>query len=1155
MKKMSKRFLSAVLALVMVLTIFSGVAISAGALGETVTVYFENVKGWEPVNCYFWSDDNTAMTQWPGEKMKHEAAAFYSLEIPADTQYVIFNDEKYQTLDLKFPGAGYVYSSADGWSLYTGCIHVWNEGVVKREPDCTVKGYQTFTCTLCSDTYQEDIPPLGHDYENGVCVVCGSQEPATYTLYFRNTEGWDRVLFYYWADGFEPVSWPGIETVPVGDEVYLARVPYQASYVIFNSGDGSQTADLPIPGTGNYIYELGGGSWEKFTPGCVHEYQDGICIHCQEKEPGSDIPSEKYTVYMDLAKTAWDEVNVYWWADGEAVVEWPGEAMTHVGGSVYSARVPSYATGLLFNAGVDGWQTEDLELCDGYIYHLPTGEWEPHNGCTHEWGEAEVVVEPSCTEDGLSRYTCLNCDESFEEVAFAYGHNYEYYVCINCGKAVPETITIYLAAAEDWDQAYAYVWEIYDMPVEWPGYPMTKCEDGCWQVEIPGNCDNVVFNNGEGDQTGDLLIPGDGATYDWIGNVWRPAFIDPEQSITVYLDAGIRSLGTLYTCWQDGDGNEFGIPMTHEGGSVYSAQVPEDLEVLGFFDEENLSVGFGGLYFEDGDIYNCSTAEWYKHNGCGHEWTEDEVIVPVSCTTEGESLYVCPLCDLELQFIRESLGHDWVGDLCSRCGQDANEMFTVYYDMEFSDRENVFLYWWADGDNNGYPGELMTHEGGSIYSGQVPAWADGLLFGDEYYNTPDLTLPGNGYVYREAVDKWVLHNGCCHEWNDGVCDLCGEEKFDYVTVYFNHGLDDCTAMRAGYYCNEVMYTDMEHVGGRVFSARVPQNVVVWFECGCGPVGAVDDIPGDGYIYYPTEDRWEIYNGCGHEWDQGQLVTEWSCTDDEVTLYSCLHCDEIFEYRRAALEHDYVNFVCTRCGKEVPETMTLYFKTGEDFGQVYAYVWNNDGEMISWPGTEMNRLEEGLYSIELPGYYQNIVFNCGEDWQTEDLKIPGDGSVYDWDWDEWVELPGQPDPEVSVSGVIGSSDLVEGSVLVRLYRLDGEEPAIYETEAAEDGSFLMENVPLGEYRIEIAKDGHVTWETTVNIGEEGLTVTITLELIGDVTGDSKINIMDVVKLYAAVKGGQSGNENASAADVTGDGKVNIMDVVKLYAHVKGVSTLF
>lgn len=67
--------------------------------------------------------------------------------------------------------------------------------------------------------------------------------------------------------------------------------------------------------------------------------------------------------------------------------------------------------------------------------------------------------------------------------------------------------------------------------------------------------------------------------------------------------------------------------------------------------------------------------------------------------------------------------------------------------------------------------------------------------------------------------------------------------------------------------------------------------------------------------------------------------------------------------------------------------------------------------------------------------------------------------------------------------------------------------------------------------------------------------VVLMVKGDVTGDGKVNIMDVAKLYAHVKGTELTDPYAlSCGDTTDDGKINIMDVAKLYAYVKGTASL-
>ena len=60
----------------------------------------------------------------------------------------------------------------------TACEHVWDEGTVTKEPTCTEAGEMTFTCTLCEEKDVRVVEALGHTYENGVCTVCGAEEPG-----------------------------------------------------------------------------------------------------------------------------------------------------------------------------------------------------------------------------------------------------------------------------------------------------------------------------------------------------------------------------------------------------------------------------------------------------------------------------------------------------------------------------------------------------------------------------------------------------------------------------------------------------------------------------------------------------------------------------------------------------------------------------------------------------------------------------------------------------------------------------------------------------------------------------------------------------------------------------------------------------------------
>ena len=69
-------------------------------------------------------------------------------------------------------------------------------------------------------------------------------------------------------------------------------------------------------------------------------------------------------------------------------------------------------------------------------------------------------------------------------------------------------------------------------------------------------------------------------------------------------------------------------------------------------------------------------------------------------------------------------------------------------------------------------------------------------------------------------------------------------------------------------------------------------------------------------------------------------------------------------------------------------------------------------------------------------------------------------------------------------------------------------------------------------------------------------TAKLALMGDVTGDGKVNTRDLNRVYAHVNGTNplTGYEFA-CGDVTGDGKINTRDLNRLYAHISETNLLW
>ena len=80
--------------------------------------------------------------------------------------------------------------------------------------------------------------------------------------------------------------------------------------------------------------------------------------------------------------------------------------------------------------------------------------------------------------------------------------------------------------------------------------------------------------------------------------------------------------------------------------------------------------------------------------------------------------------------------------------------------------------------------------------------------------------------------------------------------------------------------------------------------------------------------------------------------------------------------------------------------------------------------------------------------------------------------------------------------------------------------------------------------------------TLTIEAQDLTQDVTLHLIGDVDGNGKVNIGDVAKINAHIKGTSLLTDPYAleCANING-GKLNIGDSAALYGHIRGTKKLY
>jgi pullulanase-type alpha-1,6-glucosidase len=205
------------------------------------TVYLQKPADWGTAFTYFWNPGPEAVSTpgWPGEAMSDLGQNWFSYQFPngVEATNLIFNNggAGLQTADLFREGEG-CYDLTDGWSD---------------------------SCAL---------------------PVQGMQ------VYFKLPAGWsENVNLYYWnADGAP--GWPGLPMTALGDDWYSFTFPQgvDAANLIFNDGNGRQSADLQISGGG-----------------CYGEFDDNWRKSCITPEPYNVSIAKVAAHWLSLDTLAW----------------------------------------------------------------------------------------------------------------------------------------------------------------------------------------------------------------------------------------------------------------------------------------------------------------------------------------------------------------------------------------------------------------------------------------------------------------------------------------------------------------------------------------------------------------------------------------------------------------------------------------------------------------------------------------------------------------------------------------------------------------------------------------------------------------------------------------------------------------------------------
>ena len=155
--------------------------------------------------------------------------------------------------------------------------------------------------------------------------------------------------------------------------------------------------------------------------------------------------------------------------------------------------------------------------------------------------------------------------------------------------------------------------------------------------------------------------------------------------------------------------------------------------------------------------------------------------------------------------------------------------------------------------------------------------------------------------------------------------------------------------------------------------------------------------------------------------------------------------------------------------------TIYFMNNSNWSKVNCYMWNQDqgnASNAAWPGAAMTDEGEGVWSYEITGDYNMVIFNNGSDsGKTLDLDYPGDCMIYDNGFKQYDTNPLRvtsfgsdlASPQyIGASVVFTSVAKSKGSVVQYQYSVNGTVTQSYST----NGTFTWNPVSTGQYTIKL-----------------------------------------------------------------------------------------
>ena len=929
---------------------------TGGNTGSTKTIYFDSSsKGWSNVNIYAWNDATGEYTGgWPGSAMTKVSGSIYSYDVPTAATKVIFNNGSSQTSDLLIPTDAQNLYNGISWSIY-GDDSGSDEPAV--EPDYYLFGYINGANYGC----EEDYANMGqYKFVDGLLTVHFDTDSYVGIKTTGNAQ-WYMTQAYEDSDygTFYPTSSGASEKmlIPGGVDVEMVLIPHS---------DGSISLSYSAVSC-SHTYS------EKITtaPTCTAEgVKTFTCTKCgSEYRVILGATGHSYTSQVTTAASCTTEgVKTFTCSScGHQYTEIiPANGHNYVNGKCsvcgkadaacshsYTSKVTTAATCVK-----EGVKTFTCTKC-GDVYTQTIAA----TGHSYK----DIVVPPTCENNGYTRHQCVNCGEwgLNTDPVNPIGHSYDATgTCVNCGSYNSYYVQEYYlfgwingadyGCESDWQNMGQYKFVDGKLTVRFNDasyvgikttnnakWYMVKAyteetsatfydtnEGGCDKMYIPGNVDVTMTLKVNTDGT--LTLSSEAGACDHL------------YSSYVSTQPGCETQGVrTYTCGYCGYSYDEAIPAT-------------------------------GHSFSNGSCYYCGAADpsyaspdYYLFgyiNGADYGWKDDVNNLGYYKFTDGQ---------LTVRFDEDS-----------------------YVGVKTGDNAHFYM-------TNGYMGEspsAVLIEFADPYS----VAANRLYIPGGKPVTLYLTENSNGslqlrYTLPPSACSHVMHgtDGICsacgtsvgHNYSDGVCTICGSIDADYDFFYdyylfgyingANYGCEEDYANLGQYKFVDgkltATFDTYSYIGIKEVdpNAKFGAEIMGWymteayteatsaifkntntgtsekmFVPGGIPVTFTLDRNDDGSLSlsYVTGS-----SSCTHSYT-GKVTTPVGCSNNGVMTYTCSKCGSSYTETIPATGHDFVGGVCTYCG--VMDENTTLKET------YYLVGWINGADY----GCESDYENNGIYKF-------------------------------------------------------------------------------------------------------------------------------------------------------------------------------------------------